>query len=626
MPNREEIDLKERAERALRSGRPEEALVIYRMLLARVQVFGPGVYDGWLEGALAAYQTAGRKVDAGYVLMALRRFADAQRLFPVDTHPLPWALCASKLKQFHDAARVLGAAGHPVLAALELERAGALAAAQPEWERALRDPRLGGRPYETALVQFNLGECLLRLGDRPAAERVLRAAQLGLETLADEFETRGDRERAFDCYGVLLRLGKDGGAFENVAEGYLNAIRILRADDQRFFVLQYYDDFLTYAVERGELYAAASLAREAADYSATVGLVYDRHYLARAAALWAETAARNQDAGGPADLSENALNAGIDAASTLGDRATVGTLYGRLGALGLPQAKRERYLRLAARYAGAGTAPLTPPPGFPEYLRRAGAYQDVWRQDLVEWELDGDLRAVLCRLVVERTDHARFSRLALRALLQANAPTAATRPSPPAAGPVTETTTLAELAVALGRIQVYEVLRPLERLFEQSAAAQVRTAVMAGVGQVYCRRSFGLIRRGLEDPAPGVRAQALAALRGLRFRDGLEPLTRIFRESAAEDVRLAALETIADLGSLEAGMVLLDAVLQEEGQVRAVAEERLGAFRSEELAPLVRQAVEAQGESASPALRRTLAALTGGALVAVAVQPPRLLP
>lgn len=606
MPNREEIDLKERAERALRAGRPEEALVIYRMLLARVQVFGPGVYDGWLEGALAAYQTAGRKIDAGYVLMALRRFGDAQRLFPVDSHPLPWALCASRLKQYHDAARVLSAAGHPVLAALELERAGALAAARIEWERALRDPRLGGRPYETALAQFNLGECLLKLDERPAAERILRAAQLGLETLADEFETRGDRERAFDCYGVLLRLGKDGGSFENVAEGYLNSIRILRADDQKFFVLQYYDDFLTHAVERGELYAAATLAREAADYSAAVGLVYDRHYLARAAALWAETAARNQDAGGPADLSENALHAGIDAASALGDLGTVGTLYGRLAALPLPEVKRQRYQRLAERHAAqAGEAPVVAPPGFPEYLRRVGAYQDVWRQDLIEWELDGDLAAVLSRLVVERTDHARFSRLALRALLQANSAAQA------APGPPTEASVLADLALALGRIQVYEVLRPLERLFEEHAAAQVRTAVMAGVGQVYCRRSFGLVRRGLEDPSPLVRAQALAALRGLRFRDGLEPLTRIFRESAAEDVRLAALETIADLGSLEAGMVLLDAVLQEEGQVRAVAEERLGGFRSEELAPLVRQAVEAQGEAASPALLRALAALTG---------------
>ena len=600
MPNREEIDLKERADRALRAGRPQDALVAYGLLLARVQVFGAGVYDSWLEGALAAYQAAGRKIEAGFVLLGLRRFSDAQKQFPVETHPLPWALCASKMRQFAEAARVLSAAGRPILAAVELEKAGLSAAACVEWERALRDPRLVGRPYELALVNFNLGECLLGLNERVAGERALSAAARGLESLADEFETRGDRERAFDCYGALLRLGKDVGAFETVAEGYLNSIRILSADDQKFFVLQYYDDFLTYAVEKGEFYAAATLAREAADYSAKVGLVYDRHYLARTAALWQETAIRNQQANGPIELSENAFNAGIEAAAALGDMVFVGRLYAQLAALELPEAKHQRYERLAKRYASARDT-VPPPPGFPEYLRRAGAYQDIWRQDLIEWELDGDLVSVLSRLVVERTDHARFSRLALRALLHAGTPGDG-RNDPAVA---------ADLALALGRIQVYEVLRPLERMYEESSSPQVRTAVLTGVGQVYCRRSFGLIRQGLQDSSPAVRQQSLAALRGLRFRDGLEPLVRIFRENADEDIRLAALETIADLGSLEAGLVLLDVMLHDEGAVRALAERRLPAFRSDDLVPLVRQVLDAQGDAANPALRRALVSMSG---------------
>src|SRR4029077_18468968 len=120
-----------------------------------------------------------------------------------------------------------------------------------------------------------------------------------------------------ECYGILLRLGRDTASFENVAEGYLNSIRILAADDQKFYVLQYYDDFLEYAVEQKELHAAATLAREAADYSLKAGLVYDRHYLRRAAELWAEAAKQNEAASGPTDLSENALHAGVDAASSL---------------------------------------------------------------------------------------------------------------------------------------------------------------------------------------------------------------------------------------------------------------------------------------------------------------------
>jgi tetratricopeptide (TPR) repeat protein len=601
MPTREELDIKERADRALRAGHPAEALGLYGLLLARVQVFAPGVYDGWLEGAVTAYQTLGRRREAGYVMLGLRRFADAQRLLPVEAHPVEWALCASKQGHHAEAARVLAAAGHPVLAAIELGRSQAVAAARAEWERALDDPRLAGRPYETALVQFSLGQCLLKLGDDAGAGRAFTVAQRLLEEVADDFETRGDRERAFDCYAVLLRMGKDTGSFENVAEGYLNAIRILGADDQKFYVLQYYDDFLAYAVEQGELYAAATVAREAADFSSQAGLIYDRHYLARAAALWAETARRNEAAEGPRDLSENALHAGIDAATALGDFHLVSRLYTELAGLELSAKKRERYRLLASRHSGAR---LSGPPGagFPEYLRRAGAYQDVWRQDLVEWELDGDPVAVLAGLVVDRVDHVRFSRLALRALLVAGAPGFS----------VDDNARAAELALALGRIQVYEVLRPLEKLYERNASPEVRAAVMTGVGQVYCRRSFGLVRLGLEDPAARVREEALVALRGLRFRDGLDALVRIFREKTDERVRVVALEAIADLGSAEASGVLLDALLHENGAVRTVAEARLRTFNREELMPALRQAVDRGDEEGNPALQRIWTALGAG--------------
>jgi hypothetical protein len=599
MPTREELDLKERADRALRAGHPREALALYGTLLGRVQAFGPGVYDSWLEGTLGAYQALGRHREAGYVLLALRRFLDAQRQFPVADRPLDWALCASKLGHHTEAARVLSAVGHPALAAIELETSGSWSAARREWERTLADTRLTGRRYETALVHFCLGRCLLKMGadERTEAERALSTAGRHIEELADDFESRGDRERAFDCYGVLLQIGKDTGSFENVAEGYVNAIRILSADDQKFYVLQYYDDFLTYAVERGELYAAATLAREAADFSAKSALIYDRYYLGRAAALWSETALQNEASGGSPDLSENALHAGIDAATTLGDLAVVSRLYNALAGLRLSAKKRERYQALAARYA-VGNVPVPLASGFPDYLRRPGAYQDVWRQDLLEWELDGDPAAVLARLVVDRTDHVRFSRLALRALLLVGGPGFSADEVPVAT----------ELALALGRIQIYEVLRPMEKLYQDSRSPVVRAAVMTGVGQVYCRRSFALVRQGLEDPAPGVRADALLALRGLRFRDGLDSLIRIFRDQREEPVRLAALETIADIGSAEAGLFLLDAILYETGAVQSAAEARLRTFNVDELGPALRQILDTAG-GANPTLRRAVAAM-----------------
>src|SRR5262245_8611931 len=261
MATPEEVDLRQRAERALRTGRFREALGAYDKLLEKVEVYSAGRYEGWLEGALRAYEGLGRTREAGFVLLGLRRFAEAQRHFPVAERPFEWALAASRLGRHGEAARVLSEAGHPALAAIELEEAGAVAAARLEWERVLKDPRLAGRPYETALVHFNLGEALLRLDDRTGAARELGAAERLLETVADDFETRGEPERAGDCYVVLMRLGRDLGSFETVAEGYLNGIRLL--SDDRESATQYYDDFIAYAVERKEWYAAATLAREA---------------------------------------------------------------------------------------------------------------------------------------------------------------------------------------------------------------------------------------------------------------------------------------------------------------------------------------------------------------------------
>ena len=407
MPNQTEIHARERADRALRGGRPAEALGHYWQLLGGVRA-DRSHYEAWLEGAVAAYLALGRTREAGYGLLGLRRYAEAQRHFPPAERPLEWALAASRLGHHGDAARLLSEHGHPALAAIELEAAGASAAARLEWERVLRDPRLVGRFYETVLAHFNLAEALLRIGDRTAAGRQFSTAQRLLEEVADEFETRGELERAFDCYSVLLRLGKDTGSFENVSEGYLNAIRIVAAAEDRYRVVQYHDDFVSYAMEKGEWHAAAMASRQAADYSLRAGLPYDRHYLARAIEAWTRAARDNTAAGGPVELTANALHAAIDAATALGDMAACGRFYGELTELPLPDKRRNRYRTLAQRYAAMPPEPRPPAVAFPEYLRRPDNYQDIWRQDLVEWELDGDPLGVLARLVVERTDHVRF--------------------------------------------------------------------------------------------------------------------------------------------------------------------------------------------------------------------------
>src|SRR6476620_7418130 len=104
-------------------------------------------YEAWLDGTAAAFLALGRGRETGYVLMALGRYADAQRHFPVKERPLEWAFCASRMGRRGEAARIFSETGHPALAAIELEAAGAAAAARLEGERVLRDPRLTGRSY-----------------------------------------------------------------------------------------------------------------------------------------------------------------------------------------------------------------------------------------------------------------------------------------------------------------------------------------------------------------------------------------------------------------------------------------------------------------------------------------------
>ncbi|HVZ74390.1 MAG TPA: HEAT repeat domain-containing protein [Polyangia bacterium] len=601
MATPEEVDLRQRAERAVRAERFPEALSLYGELLARVETFEAARYDAWLEGELTVLERLGRAREAGFVLLGLRRFGEAQRRLPARERPLEWALAAAHQGRHAEAARVYAEAGRHVLAALELEAAGTFAAARLEWERVLAEPRLVGATYETALVHVALGECLGRAGDRAGGARELGEAQRLLEALADEREGRGDAERALECYVILLRIAKETGSFENVAEATLNSIRLLVAEDRKNYALQYYDDFLSYAVGRGELHAAATLAREAAAYSLKTGLVFERHYLERAADLWAETAARNEAAGGPTDLSENALHAAIEAASELDDGARCVRFYEALAALPLPPAKRERYRRLAARGPGLVT-PAPPAPGFPEHLRRVGAYQDVTRDDLVEWELDGDPVAVLARLVVEVGPEDRQSaRLALRALLVAWAAQAAPD----------DARLAGRLALALARVRLYPVLRPLERIFDQAqASAEVRAAVMKGIAGVPLLRTFGLVRAGLADPTPVVFEAALATLQQLGRPAGFEALVAIFRDARDERVRAAALEAIADVGTLDAGVFLVER-LREAGPLADAAEARLLTFPDDALLPVVRQAAEVEVGERRAALERVAVALGG---------------
>ncbi|MGB8298088.1 MAG: HEAT repeat domain-containing protein [Polyangia bacterium] len=592
MFTQDETELQEQAERALREDRPAEALGCYRRLLNNVRALG-GAYETWLAGALAACRKSDQRRSEGMFLLALRHFDEAQACFDPARNPYERALCAEAAGRFQEAAAGWRDANLPVSAAMALERAGDGPGALIEWRAALRQERLRGQRYQTALVHFNLARVLRTLGDTQALAETTIAQRL-LEACADEFETRGEGDRALDCYGVLLRLGKDAGSFENVAEGTLNTIRLLAGSEQRLLVLQYYDDFLEFASEAGEWHAAALLACEAADFSASLGARYQRHYRQRAVSLWHEAARQNLLLNGPIEVSENALVASIDVAASLGDLHMIGRLYSALAELDLPATRKARYAELAARRREASPSPPAEPPPL-EHWRRQDAYPEIWLQDLVEWELAGHPGWVLARVLVQPQALVATSRAALRALLVTTDEDFS----------LDNASRSAELALALGELMVYEALSPIEDLASHPAAL-VRAAAAAAAGRTPHRRSFGIVRRALADSDATVRREALQALRALHFRDAFASLARLFRESTDAEAREVALDAIGRIDTLEAGLFLLDVVRQEPGAAGETALRYLRGRQTAGLARMVHHAATAESGPVRAALEGLL--------------------
>jgi hypothetical protein len=341
-------------------------------------------------------------------------------------------------------------------------------------------------------------------------------------------------------------------------------------------------------------------AREVAEYCLRLGLAWDRHYLERAAELWIETAHANQAENGPVDLSANAFQAAIDAATALGDLAMAGRIYGELADLPLAETRRRRYRILARRYESELPRRL-PAPAFPSVMRRAESYKEIWRDDLIEWELDGDPVTVMARLIAEGPDRVMFTRPALRALLKFADPGFS----------ATNLSLLGEAAEAAGAVTAHELLRPLMRLFEHEAP-EVRAAVMRGRGKegALTARMFDLVRKALADSAPSVVDAALQLLRRTNFVGAVPSLTRIFRESNEEKVRLAVLDGIGiNWDRQAAARLLLDVARQETGAVRKAAEEtlaRVARVGGEEVATLLRQARDVEAGDRRDALDRIL--------------------
>lgn len=581
----------------MRRGAWEDALAKLWLLVDRSHVIDEELRAHLRQMATCFEQLARRRA-AATIWLFLGDQARATKLS--EDHPLDMARCSVASGRHAQAAKYFEQADWLGHAAIQLEQAKNDRGARVLWERLSEDSRLRQDTYTQGLVRFNLGRACARLGDREPARRHLVVAMHLLTAAADGFEHQGLRERAFDCFGVLLTIGKEG-SFENLAEGYLNCIRILREDGLKYFVLQYYEDFQRLAVERSELHAGATLFREAAEFSRRQSMPYARYYRAKGAETHVAAAERQLVDGGAAEMAENSYAAAIDAYNELGLYSKVRAIYLKLAELPLSEKRRARYARLAERLSGMedDETPMQP---LPDYLRMDTVYPEIWRHDVIEWEQDGDPAETMAEVVQDEQKWPDYIRR--RALLCRIAQLGTADPHQ------LGWNAWAQLAAHLGNVEIYASLAPLERMLDHEDA-RVRAAVMGAVRKLYFKRSYVSIMRGLRDEHADVRRDALAAVQSLHFSAAFDPLSRIYRESADSDVRRVALTSIGKIASVQAAELLIDVLRHGERSERELARDLLVRADHQELTALLRKALASESGATRAEIERILR-LRGG--------------
>jgi hypothetical protein len=520
------------------------------------------------------------------------------RLPPVDR-----ARALAAQGQMADAARAMEDAGLVAAAAIFREKAKDWAAARALWSRLAHVTERGNDAYVAALVRFNLARCARQCGDASQAREAIVASVRLLEEAADHFESIGQRERAFDCFTVLFQIGRESGAFEDVLEGYVNCIRILREDHLKYFALEFYEESIAASIERGETSAAATLAREAADYARSLGLASaSGGYSVRQAELWRTLAKQHLQRSAPPEIAENALLASILAFGEVGQWGRVGELYSELSQLDLDPSRRDHYRRVAGRYSSMKDEALETSSALTHPLRQDAHFTEVWHVDVVEWEQQGSAAEACADVLLDKRWPDLIRRKAMLARLTAlplenNAEDASTAAQ----------TARLRLAEQLAQLQLYAVLSPLEKLFARDER-RVRIAVLQALQTLFFKRSFVTVRAALRDADAAVVEQACKAVEALYFQHAVDPLSRILRESPEAAQRASALKALARIDTLEAAELLLGVLEHGAPADRLAALAALKTTRGSKFVELARASMQGAPATLQSSLREILSA------------------
>jgi hypothetical protein len=502
-----------------------------------------------------------------------------------------------------DAARAMEDAGLVAAAAIYREKAKDWAAARALWSRLAHVTERGNDAYVAALVRFNLARCARQCGDAGQTREAIVASVRLLEEAADHFESIGQRERAFDCFCVLVQIGRESGAFEDVLEGYVNCIRILREDHLKYFALEYFEESIAAAAERGETSAAATLAREAADYARSLGLASaSSGYSVRQAELWRALAKQHLQRSAPPEIAENALLASILAFGEVGQWGRVGELYSELSQLDLDPSRRDHYGRVSGRYGSMKDEALETASALSHPLRQDAHFTEVWHVDVVEWEQQGSAAEACADVLLDKRWPDLIRRKAMLARLTALP--LESRPDDTSGAALAARLRLAE---QLAQLQLYAVLSPLEKLFTRDER-RVRVAVLQSLQTLFFKRSFVTVRAALRDQDPAVVEQACKAVEALYFQHAVDPLSRILRESPEAAQRASALKALARIDTLEAAELLLGVLEHGAPADRLAALAALKTTRGSKFVELARGAMQGAPPALQSSLREVLSA------------------
>ncbi|KIG18226.1 hypothetical protein DB30_01730 [Enhygromyxa salina] len=584
-----------RAEAAMRGGRWREALANLRKLIEVVDRID-FEYEEWLRAMAESLRALGQFRDAAAcwaylgkteapgqaALDRLRTEIDAGE---ADQQAIRlFGVYLSRAGHHRDAATWFELANMPIHRAIELERAGHDAEAAQLWAELIdgrgveRMAAVADRPYEQALARINYGLCLHRL-ESDRARQALAEATTAVEEVADRFETEGLRERAFDCYQLLARIGTETGTFENVAEGCLNSVRILRDDALKLDALRLYEAFVTLARQAGEHHAVAGILREAADYCARAGLPYADDLRLRAGEAWLKAGEDASAHGHPVQIVENAYLAAAESYVSVRAFRHAAEVYAKVAQLEIKG--RERYRRLLSRLGNNPEDAPRPIP-VPEFLKRLPDYEEVWYVDLAEWELEGDPALIAAGVMADRRfpDYVRRHALLLVLELGEQARTGKT--------------SRAEIVTRLKGIRAYPVIAALERMYDTGDVA-VRREVAEALGVLRFKRSFSTLAKALRSDDAEVRRRAAEAISNLYFPHAFDRLRRVFEARDLPDVvdaRTAAVRAIGRINTVEALDFLCDRLREADEHYISHVTAAISALSSAELVPYIRQQLD----------------------------------